>query len=77
MNTGNDPILDLQNILKNKSLNKEELKLEYDKLGWEASFDEVFNMALGIYIEQDSNGLYKSRNGNILDLIRKQFGAGL
>jgi hypothetical protein len=71
MESKDDPILDLQALCEEKPSSEDELRQEYQKLGWGPSFEDVFQMADGVYIAKGDDGLYRPHAGTIQEIIKK------
>lgn len=74
MKSKGDPILDLQAICQESPKDHKSLEEAFVALGWELPLEEVLDPALGIYITQDENGLYHSRDGSVQEIIAKILG---
>lgn len=71
MKSTGDPILDLQQACKLKPMTEDELRSVYGVLGWGPPFEEVLKWATGTYIIKSDDGLYRSRDGSIQDVLNK------
>jgi hypothetical protein len=71
MESKGDPILDLQALCEQQPSSEDELKQGFQKLGWEVPFEDVFQMADGLYIAKGEDGLYHPRKGSIQEIIKK------
>lgn len=71
MKSTNDPILDLQQICREKPSSEDELRVGLKSLGWGIPFEEVLAMAQGNFIEKGSDGLYVARDGSVAEMLQK------